>query len=193
MTHRLLPKFIMRLNIIWGVGEESESKDEYEEITKDISRDRNGIEAELAEKMERVMDYLQLIVVFILVIIFGIAVYDLGLELYQLIITGQFYEPISLIGILETALLLFLIVEVFRTSVAHLEGLKVLPLVVDVAIIGIVRSIITFRLSDFQNMNEAVLASLAYAIILSVLIASFFIVHRQQRKDPEKHYSKGDD
>ncbi len=175
------------------MAEESESREAYEEITKDVSRDRRGIEAKLAKKMERVMDYLQLVVVFILVILFGIAVYDLGLELYQLIITGQFYDPISLIGILETALLLFLIVEVFRTSVAHLEGLKVLPLVVDVAIIGIVRSIITFRLSDFQNMNEAVLASIAYAIILSVLIASFYIVHKQQRKAPEKHYRKGDD
>lgn len=174
------------------MAEESTSKATYERLTKDVSRDRHGLEATLAKKMERIMDYLQLVVVFILVILFGIAVYDLGLELYQLIVTGQFYDPMSLIGILETALLLFLIVEVFRTSVAHLEGLKVLPLVVDVAIIGIVRSIITFRLTDFQNMNEAVLASLAYAIILSVLIASFFIVHRQQRKAPEKHYRTGD-
>ncbi|WP_414837596.1 phosphate-starvation-inducible PsiE family protein [Candidatus Nanosalina sp. VS9-1] len=174
------------------MAEESDSRENYEELVKDVSRDRSGLEATLAKKMERVMDYLQLAVVVILVILFGIAVYDLGLELYELIITGQFYDPISLIGILETALLLFLIVEVFRTSVAHLEGLKVLPLVVDVAIIGIVRSIITFRLDDFQTMTDAVLASLAYAIILSVLIASFFIVHRQQRKSPEKHFRKVD-
>lgn len=173
--------------------EEENSKQRYEEVLdREVATDRHGLEAMLARKMERVMDYLQLIVVFILVILFGIAVYDLGLELYELVITGQVYDPVSLIGILETALLLFLIVEVFRTSVAHLEGLKVLPLVVDVAIIGIVRSIITFRLDNFENMGSAVLASLSYAIILSVLIASFFIVHRQQRKAPEKHYRKGD-
>ena len=174
--------------------EEANKKKKYEKLAgKEVAKDRHGLEAVIARKMERVMDYLQLVVVFILVILFGIAVYDLGLELYQLVMTGQIYDPVSLIGILETALLLFLIVEVFRTSVAHLEGLKVLPLVVDVAIIGIVRSIITFRLSDFSNMSEAVLASLSYAIILLVLIGSFFIVHRQQRKAPEKHYPKGDD
>ena len=173
--------------------DKDETEDTYEKLAgKTPAEDRHGSEAVLARKMERGMDYLQLVVVFVLVVLFGIAVYDLGLELYELIITGQVYDPVSLIGILETALLLFLIVEVFRTSVAHLEGLKVLPLVVDVAIIGIVRNIITFRLNNFETMGEAVLASLAYAIILSVLIASFFIVHRQTRKAPEKHYKVGD-
>lgn len=174
--------------------EEEETERKIRETAeKNPSAEKNGLDTVLAEKMERVMDYLQLIVVFILVILFGIAVYDLGIKLYQLTITGQIYDPISLIGILETALLLFLIVEVFRTSVAHLEGLKVLPLVVDVAIIGIVRSIITFSIDDYSTTGDAVLASLSYAIILSVLIASFYIVHRQQRKAPEEHYPKGDD
>lgn len=186
-------KFLFQFLVDFSV-EKQEAEENYEKLAgKSPALDRHGLEAVLARKMERVMDYLQLAVVFILVVLFGIAVYDLGLELYQLIITGQIYEPISLIGVLETALLLFLIVEVFRTSVAHLEGLKVLPLVVDVAIIGIVRSIITFRIDDFSTTGDAVLASLSYAIILAVLIASFYIVHRRQRKAPEKHYPEGDD
>jgi len=141
----------------------------------------------MARKAEQLMNYLQIVVVYILVLLFGIAVYDLGLKLFNFTLTGQIFQPVNVIAILETALLLFLVVEVFRTSVAHVEGLKVLPLVIDVAIIGVVRSLITYRFDAFETMNSALMASISYALILAVLIAAFYIVHRQERKKPKSH------
>lgn len=141
----------------------------------------------MAEKAERVMNYLQLSVAYILLGLFAFAVFDLALKMYQYVLSGQIFDPVNVIGILETALLLFLIVEVFRTSVAHLEGLAVLPLVIDVAIIGVARSLITYRVEAYPEPTAALLASVSYSLVLVVLVVAFYIVHRYKRKDLEHH------
>lgn len=154
------------------------------EKTDEVSSDPVKI---LAEKAEKSMNYLQLGVAYILLILFGFAVLDLGLKLVQSFASGAIFQANAIVGILETALLLFLVVEVFRTSVAHLEGLTVLPLVIDVAIIGVVRSLITFRVEKFATQNNALLAAASYSLILLVLVAAFYVVHMQNRKELEYH------
>lgn len=156
------------------------------EETDEVSSDRLR---RLAEFSERAMNYLQLAVAYILLILFAFAVVDLALMLSEFFVSGAIFDPSSVITILETALLLFLIVEVFRTSVAHLEGLAVLPLVVDVAIIGVVRSLITYRVEAYATNIEALIAGGAYSLILLVLVVAFYVVHRQERRELVHHKS----
>jgi uncharacterized membrane protein (DUF373 family) len=158
-----------------------------EETVQKVNEESDRPVRILAEKAEKAMNYLQLAVAYILLILFAVAVYDLALMLFEHFVTGQIFDPINVIGILETALLLFLIVEVFRTSVAHLEGLAVLPLVIDVAIIGVARSLITYRVEAYASKMDALLAGASYSLILIVLVGAFYAVHRQKRKELEHH------
>lgn len=158
-----------------------------EEISDKQGVQEGRLQALMAIKAEEVMNVLQLIVVYILVLLFGIAVVSLGSEMFSALMSGAIFQPSNVIAILETALLLFLVVEVFRTSVAHLEGMKVLPLVIDVGIIGVVRSLITFRVGKYESNFEALIAAVAYGALLAVLMGAFYVVHRQERKEQEQH------
>lgn len=172
-------------------GEEDELPEEENDEEKTYPEERDfaaeGLPRRLAYKAEWIMDYLQLIVSFLLLGLFAVAVYDLGLEMLHFFVTGKIFDPVNVIALLETALLLFLVVEVFRTAVAHLEDLKVLPLVIDVAIIGVVRNIITYRIGAFETLNNALVAAISYAAVLLALIVAFFVIHRQERKSPDSH------
>lgn len=141
----------------------------------------------LAKRAEKAMNYLQLSVAYILLVLFGVAVFDLGLKLYTYFVTGQIFQASNVIGVLETALLLFIIVEVFRTSVAHIEGLSVLPLVIDVALIGVARSLITYRVDAYESTSNALMAAGSYSIILLILVIAFYVIHRQKRKRLQHH------
>ncbi|QKQ98607.1 hypothetical protein GKQ38_03735 [Candidatus Nanohaloarchaea archaeon] len=169
---------------------EEEMVEETVEKTHEESSDMVG---RLAEISERGMNYLQLGVAYILLVLFAFAVFDLAVMLFQTMMSGAIFNPSNIIGILETALLLFLIVEVFRTSVAHLEGLAVLPLVVDVAIIGVVRSLITYRVEAYATKTDALLAGAAYSLILVVLVAAFYVVHKQERRELVHHKSHAEE
>lgn len=168
-----------------------EEKQKAKEVSEKQGPEENKFQALMAIKAEEIMNQLQLVVVYILVLLFGVAVYDLGVKLLTFTISGKIFQPTNVIAVLETALLLFLVVEVFRTSVAHLEGRKVLPLVIDVGIIGVVRSLITYRIGKFETLGDAFTAALSYSVTLAVLMLAFFVIHRQERKDPEKHHGYG--
>ncbi|MFB6204667.1 MAG: phosphate-starvation-inducible PsiE family protein [Candidatus Nanohaloarchaea archaeon] len=165
----------------------AEAEEKIQEVAEKNEGDPSRLETSLALKADRLMDILQLFVVYLLVVLFGIGVYDLGVKLFSFVVTGKIVNPANVVAILDTALLLFLVVEVFRTSVAHLEDKKVLPLVIDVAIIGVVRSLITFRVGEYSQPVDALLASSSYALTLVVLIGGYYIVHRQERKPLDNH------
>lgn len=172
--------------------------EEAEQKLKEVSDEnaesqQSSLEASLALKADRLMDILQLLVVYLLVGLFAIGVYDLGVKLFSYVVSGKIVDPSNVIAILNTALLLFLVVEVFRTSVAHLEDRKVLPLVIDVAIIGVVRSLITFRVEQYSKPVEALMASSAYGLTLLVLTGAFYVIHRQERKPLDKHPHQADE
>ncbi|MFB6208103.1 MAG: phosphate-starvation-inducible PsiE family protein [Candidatus Nanohaloarchaea archaeon] len=170
-----------------------EAEEKIKEVSEQQEQQQTRLETSLALKADRLMDVLQLLVVYLLVLLFGIGVYDLGVKLFSFVTSGKIVEATNVIAILDTALLLFLVVEVFRTSVAHLEDKKVLPLVIDVAIIGVVRSLITFRVEQYTQPLDALLASSSYALTLVVLIGGYYIVHRQERKPLDKHPHEADD
>ncbi|MFB6182512.1 MAG: phosphate-starvation-inducible PsiE family protein [Candidatus Nanohaloarchaea archaeon] len=171
------------------LGEEESNQEKEGDMTGDTTRFENM----LARKADRLMDILQLTVVYLLVILFSMGVIDLGIKLYTFIASGKVLNATRVVSLLDTVLLLFLIVEVFRTTVAHLEDMKVLPLVIDIAIIGVARSLITFRVAAYKTTSDAFMAALSYSVVLLVLIGGFYIVHRQERKPLDPHPHKGEE
>lgn len=133
-----------------------------------------------ADESETVMDVLEFLTAAILIVLFGIGVFDLGLKLYLLLVNGTFTDPTAVVKIIDTALLLLIIVEIYRTVVAYIENLNILPLVVNVALIAMARKIISFRTGKFPSYEEALLAAGAYGFLMIVLIATFYLVHRSQ-------------
>jgi len=132
---------------------------------------------------EQVMRWLELLAALMLVILFAIGVYDLGLQMYKLLATGSYTDPNAVISVIDTVLLLLIIVEVFQTVVASSRGEPVVQIVINAALIAIARKVISYRPSEFPTLEDAFVASSAYAVLLVVLLAAFWIV-RQDGPNP---------
>lgn len=131
-----------------------------------------------ASRSERAMQWLELTAALFLVILFAIGVFDLGLSLYQLVLSGNFTDPISVIGLIDTVLILLIIVEVFETVVASSRQEPVVRIVINAALIAVARKIISFRPGEYQTVENAFISSASLTILLLVIIIAFSAVRR---------------
>jgi uncharacterized membrane protein (DUF373 family) len=141
-----------------------------------------------ADRSEQVMKWLELAAAYFLVALFAIGVFDLGLSLWQLLISGEFTDPDAVIDLIDTTLLLLIIVEVYQTVIAFSRDEPVVRIVINAALIAIARKVISYRISEFSGVQEAFVAAGAYAMLLAVLIVSFYVMRRV-----EIHPSAGPD
>ncbi|MFC5368445.1 phosphate-starvation-inducible PsiE family protein [Salinirubrum litoreum] len=129
------------------------------------------------------MKWLELGAAYFLVALFAIGVFDLGLSLYELVVSGQFTDPIAVIELIDTVLLLLIIVEVYQTVIAFTRNEDVLRIVVNAAFIAIARKVISFRLDEFSSTEEALVAAVAFGVLLGVLLLAFYVI--RQVEPPE--------
>lgn len=131
-----------------------------------------------ADPSARAMEWLVLGAAYFLLLLFLIGVFDLFISLYRLLVTGNFTDPVEVIGLLDSVLLLLIIVEVHRTLVAYARGQPVLRIVVSAAIIAVSRRVISFRLEDYGGGNEALLAAAALGVLILTLTLGYFLLDR---------------
>ncbi len=126
------------------------------------------------------MQWLVLFTAYFLLALFLIGVFDLLVGLYELIVTGRFIDPIAVVELLDTVLLLLIIVEVHRTLLAYVRNEPVIRIVLGAAIIAVAREIISFRIDDFETGIDALTGATAFAVLLLVLTVTYFSVRRDE-------------
>jgi uncharacterized membrane protein (DUF373 family) len=124
------------------------------------------------------MRWLVLLTAYFLLVLFLIGVFDLLLGLSDLILSGQFTDPVEVVELLNTVLLLLIIVEVHRTLIAYSREEPVVRIVIGAAIIAVARNIIGFRLGDFGTADEALTAAGSFTVLLAALVLAYLAVWR---------------
>jgi uncharacterized membrane protein (DUF373 family) len=130
---------------------------------------------------ERVMQLVELIAGFVLVVLFAIGVFDLGLQIVNEIRSGDISDPLVVIGFIDTALLLFIIVEVYNTVIAYArsdETARILRLVIFTGVIALVRKAIVFRTGEFATKADALMVAAAYALLTLTLAVLLFVSYQ---------------
>ena len=122
------------------------------------------------------MRWLVLATAYFTLLLFVIGVFDLLLGLWQLVSTGEFTDPIAVVNLLNTVLLLLIIVEVHRTLIAYVREEPVVQIVIGAAIIAIAREIISFRIDEFETTGDALAAAGAFGILLITLVITYFVI-----------------
>ncbi|MFC7116150.1 phosphate-starvation-inducible PsiE family protein [Natronoarchaeum sp. GCM10025703] len=128
---------------------------------------------------ESVMRWLVLATAYILLVLFLVGIFDVLIGLYELFVSGRFTQPVAVVDLLDTVLLLLILVEVHRTLVAYVRNDPVIRIVIGAAIIAIAREIISFRLADFPTANEALTAAISFTILLIVLVVAYYLVYER--------------
>ncbi len=131
-----------------------------------------------AEPSKSGMEWLVLVTAYFLLILFVIGIFDLLVGLYELVVTGRFIDPLAVVELLDTVLLLLIIVEVHRTLLAYARDEPVIQIVLGAAMIAIAREIISFRVAEFESTTGALTAAGAFAVLLLSLIVAYYTIHR---------------
>jgi uncharacterized membrane protein (DUF373 family) len=131
-----------------------------------------------AVQSERVMRWLEMGAAYFLVALFAIGVFDLGLSLYELLVSGRFTDPNAVIDLIDTVLLLLIIVEVFQTVVAFSRNEPVIRIVINAALIAIARKVISYRPGEYESVEQAFVAAGSFTLLLAVLIVAFFVIRQ---------------
>ena len=121
---------------------------------------------------ELLLGGVEIVAAYVLVILFAVGVFDLSLQIVQRTLTGAITDPLVVVGFIDTALLLFIIVEVYQTVVAYAqesETREIVQLVAYTGIIAMVRKVIIFRSEVFDDKFDALLTAGSYALLLLVL------------------------
>lgn len=130
---------------------------------------------------ERFVHVVELGAAAIFAFLFAVGVADLALQIGQEILSGDITHPRAVIGIIDTGLLLLIIVEVYQTVIAYTRGnetKEIVRLIVYTGIIAMVRKVIIYRIGNYPSTQAALLAALAYTVIVLGLGALLFIEAR---------------
>ncbi len=138
-------------------------------------------EESIAAVLERGVRVFELLAAAFLVVLFGIGVFDFGLRILRLGTSGRITQPRAVVGLIDTALLLFIIVEVFLTVIAYARDEPVARIVVAAGLIAITRTVITHRIGTYSSVQQALLAAIAYGSLLAILVGAFYVIRRQER------------
>jgi len=138
------------------------------------------------------MDVLEFVTAVITIALFVIGVFDLGLKIYDLLITGNFTQPDKVVKVIDTALLLLIIVEIYRTIIAYVEDLNILPIVLNVALIAMARKIISFRAGKYDTAMEALTTAGSYGALMLILVVAFYLTHKVQEETAFNIYTQPD-
>lgn len=130
---------------------------------------------------ESLMRYVEVVAALVMVVLFAIGVFDLGLQIIQSALKRNITDPLVVVGFIDTALLLFIIVEVYQTVIAYTresETRHIVRLVIYTGVIAMVRKAIIFRTGEYASERSALLASSAYTLIIFGL-AVLLVVERR--------------
>ncbi|SHG49434.1 phosphate-starvation-inducible PsiE family protein [Halobaculum gomorrense] len=130
------------------------------------------------EPSERGMKLLEVGTAYFLLVLFAIGFLDLLLVLVGLLLSGKFTDPNQVIDIIDTVLVLLIIVEIHQTVVAFSRNEPVVRIVISAALIAITRKVVSFRPGEYATIEDAFVAAAAFALLLGVLVAAFFVVRR---------------
>jgi uncharacterized membrane protein (DUF373 family) len=143
-----------------------------------------SIDEQVLSVSETLIRYVEVVAALVLVVLFAIGVFDLGLQILQSALDGRITDPLIVVGFIDTALLLFIIVEVYQTVVAYTqesETRRIVRLVIYTGVIAMVRKAIIFRTGEYASESAALMAAGSYTLII-VGLAALLVVERRTRE-----------
>ncbi|PSQ29845.1 hypothetical protein BRD16_09210 [Halobacteriales archaeon SW_6_65_46] len=134
------------------------------------------------EPSQKAMHLAEIAAAYILVGLFIIGVADLLFRIGEAVYesfqpggTAGIADPQVVVGFIDTALLLFIIVEIYQTVVAYSRDESVVRIVVIAALIAVSRKIISFRPGKTIGTDDLMFAG-AFGILLLVLTLALYVL-----------------
>jgi uncharacterized membrane protein (DUF373 family) len=141
----------------------------------------------LIEPSETVIRVVEVTAAYLLVGLFAIGVLDLLISIFDLARTGVIFDPDegidAILTVIDKALLLFIIVELYQTVVAYSREESVTRIVIVAGLIAVSRKVISFRPDEFESTEALLINAVAFSLLLLVLVVAYYLVVRTERSE----------
>ncbi|XGI83818.1 phosphate-starvation-inducible PsiE family protein [Halorutilales archaeon Cl-col2-1] len=140
----------------------------------------------IASSTKKVVHYVEVAAGVIFALLFAVGVFDLSLQILEATVDGRITQPSVVMGFIDTGLLLLIIAEIYQTVIAYIEESDtrvIVRLIIYTGVIAMVRKMIIFRTSEYASTQDALLAAVAYSIILAALGFLLVIQNRETVDD----------
>lgn len=154
--------------------------DDAEESVEPDGRDRPS-PGRVANVTNRFIHAAELVAAAVFALLFAIGVVDLIIQIVGAVQSGRITDPLVVIGFIDTALLLFIIVEVYQTVIAYArsdETARILRLVIFTGVIALVRKAIVFRTGEYATPGDALLVAGSYGLLTLTLGVLLFVSYQ---------------
>lgn len=130
------------------------------------------------DKSQDLFSYLTSILGILLLVLFAIGVFDVALQMAQLLLSGKFTSVSNILGVIDTLLLLMIVLAVFRDLESYIRGRNLLYVIVQVGIIAVVRNIIITIASDPSSSIDTIYFSASSFLLLTGLFIGYYIIEK---------------
>ena len=142
----------------------------------------------VARALKRVVGVLERVVAGVLVVLIVFALIGLCVEGWRAVSTHGYLLGPSLLEVIEGALAVFVLIELFSIAVAYFTGARVVRTVLEAALVAVVRKLIAFEPGEGGLGKGIALAALLVAVALAwyLLGRSGALPHPEPKPPPVK-------
>jgi|GEM_PF-2255576 len=135
----------------------------------------------------RVADYLVMVMAGMLLLLFAFGLAGQLYDYSQFLGNGGFLSIGSILQIVDGFIVLLVVLEVFRGLQAYLKNIAVIPSIVDIALLAILRNIITFRVDESFTGYSPLIEAVSYLLVVLAVLAAYYMVKiKNPRKDLQR-------
>ena len=137
--------------------------------------DGDNLKTNLSLALERAVTFVELAIALLLVMLAILGLGYLGLLLLSLFKTHIFLKPQEIHALLDTALVLFLVIELFRIALAYIADRRVLVTVIEAAFVAVARKVVLFDFKEYDGAT-GLFAALSLAVLLAGLAGVYLVI-----------------
>lgn len=117
--------------------------------------------------MHQAVELLEQAIAVLLVVIAALGAIDLVVELYNAVSEKGYLTPDSILRVLDSVLVVFIVIELFSIALAYMERRNVIATVMEAGLVAVVRKLVIFETAgdaQYILMKAGALALLIVAV-----------------------------
>lgn len=130
----------------------------------------------LSKILHAAVDWLERAIAALLVVIAVLGAVDLVVEMYNAVVDKGYLTPESILRVLDSVLVVFIVVELFNIAVAYMNRRNVIATVMEAGLVAVVRKLVIFESTG--DALYVLMKAGALSILIVAIGLTWFLLRR---------------
>lgn len=126
--------------------------------------------------LDRAVHFVEFVVAGLLVVIAALGAVDLIVELVAAVSEKGYLTPQSVLRVLDSVLVVFVVIELFSIALAYLEKRNIIATVMEAGLVAVVRKLVVFETGS--DASYVLLKSISLGILILAIGVTWFLLRR---------------